>query len=260
MKSRFVQGCLAAVFITASLPKISSAAIVAEWRFNDGVGGTAAASAGGFNGTLTNFDNLAAGAGNSGVSGWTSDGRLAFDGANDHVVTSFPLSSLSNTSFTLETIVSHDSPAQTWSPILGSSQADFNNIFFFGKQANGNTAHINFAGLTPTSINTGVVFADSQMHHLAVVFDDTANTLTLFKDYVQAFQATAVTGTLNTPSNLWIGAVGHAANERWNGFADHVRISNTALTPAQFVPEPTTGLLAMMGLLAIGARRRRCVQ
>ena len=256
MKAPFFVPLFAASFLfLASIP--SSAAVLGDWRFNDGSGNTATDSSGNNrNGTLINFDNLAAGGGNNGVSGWMSDGRLAFDGTNDHITTTLPLSSLSGTSFTLETVVSHDNAAQNWSPILGSAQANFSNIFFFGKQNLANTVHLNFAGLTPTSINTGVAFADGQVHHLGLVFDDTANTLTLFVDSVQRFQAPNVTGTLNTPSNLMIGGVGHAANERWNGTVDHVRISNTALTPTQFIPEPTTGLLTLIGVLALGARRR----
>ena len=249
-----VHTSLAALVLLSGIPTVSTAAVLADWTFNDGSGDQATDSSGNFyHGTLLNFNDLTAGAGNGGNSGWTSDGRLAFDGVDDHITTPFFLNTLGATSFTLETIVSHDNPSENWSPILGSAQTDFANIFFFGKQDGQNTVHYNFAGLG--SQNTNVAFADGQVHHLAMVFDDSADTLTLFMDFEERFQASGVTGTLNAPSDLVIGGIGHAANERWNGTADRIRISDTALTPAEFIPEPTTGLLALVGLLAMGARR-----
>ena len=243
----------AGILATAS---VASAATVGEWRFAEGAGATAADSSGnGRNGTLVNFADLNAGAGNAGDSGWTSDGRLAFDGVNDHVTTPLSLSTLVGKSFTIEAVVSHDNPTQTWSPFVGESNSGAGGIFFLGKQQNVNTLHYNFAGLGST--NTGVVFADGQMHHIAVVFDDTANTITSYRDGVQMAQTTGVTGTLTTTSDMWIGAVGHAAVERWNGYMDHVRISDVALAPAQFIPEP--GSLALMGIAAACTLFRRRV-
>jgi hypothetical protein len=90
-----------------------------------------------------------------------------------------------------------------------------------------------------------------------VVFNDTANTITAFRDGTQLFQATNVTGTLTTTSDLWISDNGHAANEYWNGLIDRIRISDAALTSAEFIPEPATAGLLSVASLGLLARRRR---
>ena len=238
-----------------AVPSLSSAAVVAQWSFNDGSGTTATDTLGLSNGTLTDFADTSAGAGDAGDSGWTSAGQLEFDGTNEFVSTPFSLGSLIGKSFTFETIVSHDNVSQTWSPILGQSNIGQGGIFFFGKRAEQDEIHINIAGFG--SDNTGLSFADGQIHHLGLVFDDAADTITVFVDSVQGYQRTGVTGTLTATSNLLIGGVSHNGAERWNGLADQVRISDTALLPAEFIPEPSTGLLVLSGLLGFATRRRR---
>ena len=60
-----------------------------------------------------------------------------------------------------------------------------------------------------------------------------------------------------TTSRLLIGATGHATDERWTGWIDQVRITDEALEPAQFIPEPgTLSLLGLAGLTLLARRRR----
>ena len=54
-------------------------------------------------GTLVGFTSAAPDHGIlSGTSGWSSEGRLDFDGGSDEVQTAFPLAELVDSSFTLE--------------------------------------------------------------------------------------------------------------------------------------------------------------
>ena len=68
------------VGLGAAFSPVAEAATVAYWEFEEGSGTSADSSVGGWTGTLVNFPDTSAGAGDvPGVAGWTSDGRLNFD-------------------------------------------------------------------------------------------------------------------------------------------------------------------------------------
>jgi len=210
---------------------------LAHWRFNEGVGSTAADVSGrGHGGTLKNIANPSAGAGDTTTSGWTSGGRLRFDGTNDHVETSLPLSQIRPASFTLEAVVKYDGPANRgWTPIFGSSHNPYSagEIFFVGKNNGTDGLNINFAGMTQVNIaNTGLF--NGQEHHLAIVFDVTVSELRVYVDNVLKHTRPNVTGSFVGTSNLLIGATGHGINERWLGWFGQVRVSDDALAPSDF--------------------------
>lgn len=73
----------------------------------------------------------------------------------------------------------------------------------------------------------------SGWHHWACVFDDAQNTLTVYKDGVQAGQSSA-TGSINTNGNVYLGhnLNDHAGYLR-NGILDEVAVFDYALSAAQ---------------------------
>jgi hypothetical protein len=220
-------------------PGSESQRVAAYWPLMDGVGATALDSSGanhpgtlvGFTSTAPDHDIL------SGTSGWSSEGRLDFDGRSDEVQTAFPLAELVDSSFTLEAVVTHNDANQTWSPIFGSSQAagTVDQIFFFGKNIGNGALNVNFGGLGGFTATIPGNLTDGRSHHVAVVFDHKKGTLTLYFDYQEVYRKTGVTGRLTTRSNLVIGGVGYAQNQRWNGFISESRISLSALSPGGFL-------------------------
>lgn len=232
--------------------------VVALWEFNEGSGGSANSSVGGWTGTLVNFPDLSAGYGNAvGTPGWTSDGRLNFNKGSGQtnaarVETNLPIfSTLTGKSFTLEYIASLNA-ISSWAPFFGQSGGTCG--FFFGKThpttSPPMSIHYNLAGLG-TGYSNGINnIQDGKMHHIALVFDDSANTMQFYVDYQPAGRITGVSGTLSTwTDTLWLGTVGHQPSaEYWNGYVDAVRISNEALGPTQLyryqAPTPSAGVVA----------------
>jgi len=213
--------------------------VAAYWPLMDGVGATALDSSGANHpGTLVGFTSTAPDHGIlSGTSGWSSEGRLDFDGGSDEVQTAFPLAELVDSSFTLEAVVTHNDAGQTWSPIFGASTttASADQIFYFGKQAGNGALNVNLGGLANFSASVPGSLTDGRPHHVAVVYDKNKQTLTLYFDYQEIYRQTGITGRLTTLSNLVIGGDGYAPTEHWNGFISNARISRAALSPAEFL-------------------------
>lgn len=232
----------------------------ARWTPNAGAGTQLNdQSTRGQHGTLINF-NSETHAGDSGPSGWTSNGRLRFDGVDDYVATGFSLADLRGGSFTAEVVLAYEGTAnRDWTPILGSSKAVFddNQIFFIGKNKNNTDLQINLAGLATYNISATGLF-DGQEHHLAVVFDDTANQIRTYVNEELIHTRNDVTWTSLATSDLLLGAVGHSSTERWAGLLGSARFHAEALGPGQFIPEPTSlALLAAGGLVMLPIRARR---
>ena len=234
---------------------------LAHYRFDEGQGTVltdrsdqAVAAA------LRNFADTSAGAGDDAPSGWTSDNRLRFDGVDDYIDTEFALNQLGVGSFTLETIFQYDGDSsRTWTPILGSSHGpsySANEILFVGKRDGNDDLNINLAGLASFNVSSDELF-DGEQRHLAVVFDHQAMEIRVFVDEALIHTRSGVAGPYIGSSRLLIGATGHAADERWVGWIDQVRITDEALEPAQFIPEPgTLGMLGLVGLMLLRRRQR----
>jgi len=219
-------------------------ATVAQWDFSEGSGTSANSSVGGYTGTLVNFPSTAAGIGNpAGAIGWTSDGRLNLNRDSGQpgaarVETTFPLNTLIGKSFTLEFMASHNNVGQGWSPLIAQSGGC---CFFLGKTAGQSSLHQNLNGLGGAT-NSQIInnLADGQMHHMALVFNDAANSAQFFFDY-QPAGVVGLGGTLTDRGLLWLGSPSHQpVNEYWNGYVDAVRISDEALAPTQLLGAPAS--------------------
>jgi hypothetical protein len=252
--------------MAGSLAINSHANLIALWEFDEGSGISANSSVGSYTASLINFADTTAGAGDGvGNSGWTSDGRINFNGpagatTTPRIETSFPMSDLIGSSFTVEYRASHNSANGNWSPVIGQSGSC---CFFVGKTSGSETLRTHLQGLIEGADaidSVPINYSNGDMHHIAVVFDENADTVTQYFNKVMVGQATSVTGTLADRGNLWFGNVGHAiSSEAHDGFIDAVAISNTVLSPNSFVliPEPSALSLIGVGLAAIFASRSK---
>ena len=224
----------------------ASAGVVALWEFNEGSGTTANSSVGGWTGTLQYFGSPPPVNPTPPEPGWIVDGwqGLRFNKGTGQpyaarVETNLPIfQQLTGKSFTLEYIGSLDT-ISNWGPFFGQSGTTSTKIFFFGKTHPTTdppmSIHYNLAGLGSGYSNGINNIQDGRMHHFALVFDDTADTMQFYVDYQPAGRITRVGGTLTSYSEtLWFGSIGHVpAGEFWNGNVDAVRISDEALGPTQ---------------------------
>jgi hypothetical protein len=100
--------------------------------------------------------------------------------------------------------------------------------------------------------------------HVAGELDDSTGQLSVWVDGVMANSLTTTVrpfATLDPGSTPGIG-IGNVQSPNYNqyfdGFIDEVRISDQALAPTDFLPEPSVMFVGLCGLLAVrlGARRR----
>ena len=169
---------------------------------------------------------------------WSNDGWLRFDGVDDRLSTDLSLTELSAGSFTFEAMLQYTgTEARTWSPIFGSSSptSGGGQILNIGKARGVMGLHIRLGDLVHLEVNAPALF-DGSERHLAVVFDQDAREVRVYMDRTIMHRQTGVSGALtSTTSDLLLGAVGHAASERWQGWIGPARVSTQALASAQFL-------------------------
>jgi hypothetical protein len=113
-----------------------------------------------------------------------------------------------------------------------------------------------FARIDPASGAANQTFtisgntADGKWHHFALTYSN--GTWTMYQDYTKVNQRTGLLIDYDGLSGL---SFGWAQTDfyAYRGWLDEVRFSNRVLTPAEFlqmVPEPSSGLLALLGLAA----------
>jgi hypothetical protein len=132
-------------------------------------------------------------------------------------------------------------------------------------------AGISFGGGTGQTLSGLASVLDGAWHHIALVYDKDASgnsdAMSLYLDGVLQSQSSYAMPAIATGNqNLYIGAgnffgesPGSSFRSNFDGWIDELRISDTALSVAQFlqVPEPTHTSLWMLGLTAIFNWRRR---
>jgi len=114
-------------------------------------------------------------------------------------------------------------------------------------------------------ISSTTDIADGTFHHVLAMMNGTH--LRLFVDGIEevtpvAYPNTPLASTANT-GNVRLGSHYNISTRALEGLIDDVRIFSNELPPAQIeavlagVPEPSTFVLAALGLLSLGVTRRR---
>jgi len=111
---------------------------------------------------------------------------------------------------------------------------------------------------------------DQDWHHVAAVWENdgspNVNDLLLYVDGVLEGRSDVQGQSINTAVGKDVQLGRDHENRRWKGWLDNVQIYDQALSAAQIhalanpVPEPATGVLAVLGLVSLGLvcwRRRR---
>lgn len=254
--------------LAALLSHSVNAAVTNYWRFEEGTAG------GPVTGASSIIDSVGSAhgspAGNftySGAipmsvipgTGATNTVSLDFNGS-DSVVTA-PSPAFMNTAgaaFTVEFWMQSAPPVGGGQELLFDKSHGFgdNSGWFF--QTNPGSGFIGFGignGSSFPGVGSIADLYDNSWHHLAGTYD--GNVIELFVD--GASQGTIVAGT--SAANTRDLEFGRARNNGrfFGGNLDEVRISNTVLSPSEFlsVPEPSTFILtALFGALALGRRHR----
>jgi len=249
-----------AVLLAASAQAgIYDAAVLADnpfayYRFEDGAGPTATDSSGnGNNGTYFNIAlGQASAAPNLGSSGGFS---LADNRLDVPVLGSYP---------------QHTVELWIYATSLGGLRSMFSTDAWGSNRLhyNLNGAQVEHAMAAPTqNVNTGNIIVTGQWYHIVSTYD--AGNNGDVETYVNGVNQNVGTHNHTQPINMDSGGeIGTWTSSREvQGFIDEVAFYDSVLTPAEvqahydaaFIPEPSTFLLAAMGLLGLAfvARRKR---
>lgn len=186
----------------------------------------------------------------------------AWDGPTTTVSPYFTLDGSATGSWTMEAVVNWNGTASTLNGLMG--QTGGNQIWL--RESNGSFDYAIGSGDAVASfgaIDISAAVADSQFHNIALVYDGAGGEVRAYLDGVLLNTNTdADIGTLGTllngTSDFRLGSYNGGSSE-FNGIMDQFRVSDTALTPAEFlaVPEPSSTALLGLGGLALILRRRK---
>src|SRR3989344_1636262 len=191
--------------------------LTGHWKFDEGTGTTATDSSGSGNtGTLTNGPT------------WTTgkiEGALSFDGVDDHVNAGNPTSLNLSSSLTLSAWIYPNGLTGDRDIITKvGGGADY----YF--QVSNNQLQVGFAngGSWYSHSTTNASMPLSTWTHVAGIFDDSANILTIYINGVQQGSQTVTAVRMSSADPVHIGM--GWPNQSWNGRLDEARIYNRALT------------------------------
>lgn len=195
---------------------------ISLWKFDEQTGNSAADSVGENHGTLTNFP--------TDDSQWTGgkvDNALSFDGIDDYVTADTVSADIAGGDFTLTAWVKSDSTA-TQQFIAAFNDAAGGNRLLIGHTAGLSGLLVYDNG---TRQESGEVAFDGTWHHIAVVLNDTADSVTMYVDGDNVH--TYSTTTTIDPTDLFsIGQEydGLVTGDFYNGLLDEVMIYDEALS------------------------------
>ena len=111
--------------------------------------------------------------------------------------------------------------------------------FYVGSPSNLLTLQVG-ASVTQTG---GSTVNDGAWHHVALVYNRTAQTATAYLDGAQQWQATSQNWTFSSNSKVvYFNGRTLSSFGRWTGLADEIKLDNTARNPTAFVmPSPGGG-------------------
>ena len=259
--------------LSLAAASLSSAALVAQWDFEEGSGSTTTEAL-----SSTVSDSIGAGAGwSTATPGPASGYSLTTGGTNSTFGTNLNAATVGINGSGAKTIIGWFKTTSTadqaffgWSP---------NNGIGAGTELRFKT---NSSGFLRLEVTGGAALSsghdsvlDGNWHMAAVIIEaaDQIDQIQLYLDgnlvtttgNTSALINTAGTGPggATTPNELFIGSSGNTTSH-WNGSIDEIRIYNTALSETELdgiysamaVPEPAAALLGGLGLLSLLRRRR----
>lgn len=213
--------------------------------------------------------------------GAVGSGAVNLFGVSAWLDTGLPGTTLNASSFTVECWVNTNNVSQEGNAVFSICTNTAANVTLYIASANNRLA-LEVNGSIAATSTTGTI-NDGNWHHVALVYDRTAQTATGFVDAVQVFQATAQNYTLSAGSNVcFFNGRTTSSFGKWSGRADEARMHSSALSSTQFAstlapvsPTPSDGgsdeegcttadsqgygfaLLAVAALLAMSVRIRR---
>jgi hypothetical protein len=248
-----------ALICIAGCTTSSSAGLIGWWKLSDGSGATAAdSSPSGTTGQVANHDTGGLG---DGGSVWVDDAQrgtvISFDGTAEGAYVSagsVPQMTLDN-NFTWAFWANQDADNADNNIILGNRMdvtlVDFDSRQFIKFTPTKFEWHMNGNG--DDNLDYDDIPAGEWLHH-AVVKDGAS--LTYYRNGVESAAGT-FTQPLDFPQPLFMGGDNqNAEGENWRGMLSDARIYDSALSASEvaaLVPEPASILLALAGLLIIGA-------
>ncbi|NCD26456.1 MAG: PEP-CTERM sorting domain-containing protein [Deltaproteobacteria bacterium] len=262
------------VFILAVLRGIVPAdgGVVGYWRFEDGGGGTAVDETGRYNGDLTGFYYHDPGIGDTEhAQGWSTNvsaatvpqtgaantGSIHMGGGGAYVDLSNGQDMFLGTSYTVEMFMRPDMP------IIGSSVFGLSGWSGIGLSLTESLGvlywNMSFNSEMPYTLATGVEI-DAWQHVALVKIPGQ------YSIYINGLlEATGGVGS-NGDGPYWFPGTDNSGDRviggdsgTFRGWLDEFRISDTALTPDQFlcaIPEPSTLGLMLLGAAGLAWRRR----
>jgi len=258
----------AAITFILSLAALSNSAdadVIGYWRFEGGIDGSTAAgadtildSASTNHGTPFGDPVFTSDVPTSSIplTGDTNSLSLDFDGTGDTVLIGTDAALNSAAPFTVEFWM-NSSDASSGQKLLVDKSHGFGDStgWFF---QTGGIGQIGFGfgngGAFPGTGST-TNFFDGNWHHIAGTYD--GSTIELFVDGIS--QGTEMAGTY--VSNTRDIRIGSARNNGrfFNGQIDEVRISDSVLSPSQFlsVPEPSSASIVAFATIGLFSRRRK---
>ncbi|MGB0775493.1 MAG: LamG domain-containing protein [Akkermansiaceae bacterium] len=190
----------------------------------------------------------------------------AWDGPTTTVSPYFELDGSATGSFTLEAVLNWNNTSQTRNGIMGQTGGD--QIWI--REDGGNLQYAIGAGDAVSAFGSTIDISsakgDGNYHSIALVYDGPNGEVRTYVDGALVHTNTdADIGTLPATmldplSDFRLGSYNGAENQEFTGIMDQFRVSDTALTPAEFlttVPEPSSTALLGLGGLALILRRRK---
>lgn len=252
---------ISTIVVLLALQCPSYAGIIGYWRFEEGVGTVAVDQTGLFNGQLISFED-------SIYEGWSSDvfaamipytgqantGSILMQGGSEFIDFSNGQDMYLGTNFTVEFFMKPDQPVIA-SPIFGLSPVS-SVYFLLGVDNSELVFRASFQGQIGSLVPATMVQL-GQWQHVALVKQPG-----IYSIYVNGLlqHSAPLAPTLDGP--FWFPGTATTGDRiiggdsgSFRGYLDEFRISDTALTPDQFliVPEPGTLTLMLLGAGALAA-------
>lgn len=236
---------------------VANLAVRGYWTFDEQAAGTEASTASGaildLSGNARNGTVAAPGAtyvAGSPEYGGTTALRLT-TGA-DRVVVSDPSGNFNFTnSFTFEAVLRSTSTATSGSILAKNGTGDGEGEYWW--RAPGATSGAQRLGANGAFLTGTNKLNDGAWHHVALVYDRTANQIRAYADYVHEGSVTLNTDRpIGRPADLQIGGFINTTSSEFVGDIDFVRISEGALSPAEFV-QATPPPVELINVSRVGA-------